>query len=68
MVEGILLGLLCCKTNDAMSIFLLPEVVHTKEGKEEERLWRLVARGWSSGEGGLLCVEAFYGLCSRKPK
>ena len=34
-----------------MSIFLLPEVVHTKEGKEEERLWRLVACGWARGEG-----------------
>ncbi len=42
MVEGILLGLLCCKTNDGMSIFLLPAIVYTKERKEEERLWWLV--------------------------
>ena len=39
MVEGVLLGLLCCKTNDGMSIFLLPVVVYAKERKEEERLW-----------------------------
>ena len=52
MVEDVLLGLLCCKTNDAMSIFLLPAIVYAKEGKEEERLWWLVASGWSSGERG----------------
>ena len=39
MVEDILLGLLYCKTNDGMSIFLLPAVVHAKEKKEKERLW-----------------------------
>ena len=38
MVEGGLLGLLCCKTNDAMNKSLLPGVVHAKEGKEKERL------------------------------
>ena len=33
MVKDVLLGLLCCKTNDGMSIFLLPAIVHTrKEG------------------------------------
>ena len=36
MVEDVLLGLLCCETNDMMSIFLLPVVVHAKEGKEEK--------------------------------
>ena len=35
MVEGVLLGLLCCQTNDGMSIFLLPAIVHAKEKKEE---------------------------------
>ena len=43
MVEGILLGLLCCRTNDAMNIFLLPAIVHAREGKEKGRLWRLVS-------------------------
>ena len=43
MVEDILLGLLCCKANDAMNKFLLSAVVHAKEKKEEERLWWLVA-------------------------
>ncbi len=38
MLEGILLGLLCCKTNDGMSIFLLSAIVYTKEGRGEERL------------------------------
>ena len=38
MVEDVLLGLLLCKTNDAMDKSLLPGVVHAKEGKEEERL------------------------------
>ena len=38
MVEDVLLGLLCCKTNDGMSIFLLPAIVYTRKGKEEERL------------------------------
>ena len=37
MVEDVLLGLLCCETNDGMSIFPLPVVVHAKEGKEEKR-------------------------------
>ena len=61
MVEDILLGLLCCKTNDAMSIFLLPVVVHVKERKGEERLWWLVACGWSSSGGRLLYEGSFYG-------
>ena len=39
MVEGILLGLLCCKTNDAVNIFLLAAIVHAKEGKEKEKSW-----------------------------
>ena len=34
-VGWFLLGLLCCRTNDRMSIFLLPVVVHAKERKEE---------------------------------
>ena len=38
MVEDVLLGLLCCKTNDGMSIFLLSAIVYTKEGRGEERL------------------------------
>ena len=32
-----LLGLLCCRMNDGMSIFLLPVVVYSKEDKGEER-------------------------------
>ena len=43
MVEGVLQGLLCCETNDAVKGFLFPVVVHVREGEEEERLWRLVA-------------------------
>ena len=39
MVEGILQGLLFCRTNDAMNKFPLPVVVHAREGKEKERLW-----------------------------
>ena len=33
------------KHKDGMSIFLLPGIVYAKEGKEEERLWWLVAYG-----------------------
>ena len=62
MVEDILLGLLCCKTNDKMTVFPLPAIVYTKEGKEEERLWWLVDCGWEVGEERLLYAEAFYGL------
>ena len=52
-LRGVLL-MLRCKTNDAMNKFLLPVVAHTREGKEEGRLWWLVACGWLSGEGRLL--------------
>ena len=52
MIVDVLLGLLCCKTNDVMNKFMLPTIVYAKEGKEEERLWWLVACGWSSGKGG----------------
>ena len=68
LVEDVLLGLLCCKTNDAVNKFLLPAIAYSKEGKEEERLWWLVACGWSRGEGRLLYAEAFYGLRSRSEK
>ena len=33
MVDGILLGLPCCRTNDAMNIFLLLVIVHARERK-----------------------------------
>ena len=36
MVEGVLRGLLCCETNDVMNKFLLPVIIHAKEGKEEK--------------------------------
>ena len=39
MDEDVLLGLLLCKTNDAMNKSLLPGVVHAKEDGKEERLW-----------------------------
>ena len=39
MVEGVLRGLLCWERNDAGKGFLLPVVVHVREGKEEERFW-----------------------------
>ena len=45
MVEGILRGLLCCERNDGVKGFLLPAVVHVREGEEEERFWRLVDWG-----------------------
>ena len=38
IVEGVLRGLLFCKTNDAVKELLLPVVVYAREGKEEERL------------------------------
>ena len=49
MVEGVLRGLLCYITNDAMNKSPLPAVVRAKEGKRKEGLWgvsglRLV--GW----------------------
>ena len=45
-----------------MTVFPLPAIVYTKEGKEEERLWWLVDCGWEVGEEQLLYAEAFYGL------
>ena len=63
MVEDILLGLLCCKTNDRMTVFPLPAIVYSKEGKEEERLWWLVAYGWSSDEWQPLYEGPFYEFC-----
>ncbi len=44
MIVDVLLGLLCCKTNDRMSVFLLPAVVHAKRKRKK-------------GYGGLRLVE-----------
>ena len=69
MVEDVLLGLLFCKTNDAMSIFLLPVIVHVKEkGKRKKGYggwWLAVGR---VAKEDLLYEEAFYGLRWRNEK
>ena len=59
MVEGVLLGLLFCKTNDAVNMFLLPAIVYSKEGREEERL------GWLVDWGSKWDCREFFGLSGR---
>ena len=65
MIVDVLLGLLCCKTNDRMSVFLLPAVVHAKK-EEEERLWWIAVSRVAKED--LLYEEAFYGLRRRNGK
>ena len=64
-MRGVLQGLLCCETNDAVREFLLPVVVHAREGKKEERLWwfevgRVGKGGFYMGKHFMDCVGVWY--------